>query len=390
MGIPKENRRGLGAAMCRWLAAGAAVSAVAACADSAKGTAKETGTDATSALDTGAAGQDAAGAADAAGGSSVATGKSTGSLDVGGHKRSYVQYVAPSVDGSKKVPLVVMLHGTGGTGDKYYGLTSWAALANTHGFIAVYPDAFTYCYFGDENFNGVKDKGEFKLDSKWTDGNLGSPDQPLCDAKDLANLPAEKLAHIQSKTLVDDAVFLRALVTELAKKLPVDLKRVYVAGFSNGANMAARAIVEMDDVFAAGHVAAGSLQVAGPAKTPRPVVVSLGTLDAPTLAKTGVLSDPKDNLAELPINDSIFGVASFAAQIDAFLKALAVDAGTRTASEQTVGGKKQLTYRYGPAGKTAAFTLMVHQDAIHQYPNGSNYPFDVAAAVWPIFAASSL
>ena len=128
MGIPKENRRGLGAAMCRWLAAGAAVSAVAACADSAKGTAKETGTDATSALDTGAAGQDAAGAADAAGGSSVATGKSTGSLDVGGHKRSYVQYVAPSVDGSKKVPLVVMLHGTGGTGDKYYGLTSWASL----------------------------------------------------------------------------------------------------------------------------------------------------------------------------------------------------------------------------------------------------------------------
>ncbi len=128
----------------------------------------------------------------------------------------------------------------------------------------------------------------------------------------------------------------------------------------------------------------------GAVKTPRPVVVSVGTLDAPTLAKTGVLSDPSDNLGELPINQSIFDVPSFAAQVDAFLKALGVDAGTRTATQQTVGGKKQVTYSYGPAGKTPAFTLIIHQDAIHQYPNGSNYPFDIAAAIWPIFAASSL
>jgi polyhydroxybutyrate depolymerase len=320
----------------------------------------------------------------------VASGKSTGSIDVGGHKRTYVQYVAPSVDGSKKVPLVIMLHGTGGTGDKYYGLTSWVDLAKSQGFIAVFPDAFTYCYYGDENFNGIKDKGEFKLDSKWTDGNLGSADQPLCDAKDLTNVPSDRLAEIQSKTLVDDAAFLRALVADLGQRLPVDLKRVYVAGFSNGANMAARAMVELDDVFAAGHVGAGSLQVAGAAKTPRPVVVSVGTLDAPTLAKTGVLSDPNDNPAQLPINDSIFDVPSFAAQVDAFVKALAIDASTRKSTELAVDGKKQLTYSYGPAGKTPALTLMIHQDATHQYPNGSNYPVDIAAAVWPIFAASSL
>lgn len=398
MTLPRNKhnslRQGRSPLLAPLAAALAAVAMLSSCADNAKGQAA--GADSVAGQDSAiqdSAGQDGAGpvgGGDSAGTSAVATGKATGSLEVGGFKRSYVQYVPTSVDGSQKVPLVVMLHGTGGTGDKYYGISGWVERAKTQGFIAVFPDAFTYCYFGDENFNGVKDKGEFKLDSKWTDGNLGAADQPLCDAKDLANLPADKLALIQSKTLVDDAAFLRTLVAELTKKLPVDPKRVYLAGFSNGANMAARAMVEMDDVFAAGHVAAGSLQVAGPAKTPRPVVVSVGTLDAPTLAKTGVLSDPADNLAELPINQSIFDVPSFAAQVSGFLKALGIDPATRASSQATVGGKKQVTYTYGPAGKTPGLTLIIHEDAIHQYPNGSNYPVDITGVVWPIFAASSL
>src|SRR5690606_4243972 len=51
--------------------------------------------------------------------------------------REYYLYVPPHLDGA--APLVVALHGRGGTGPGMAVLTGFDALADSHGFIVAYP-----------------------------------------------------------------------------------------------------------------------------------------------------------------------------------------------------------------------------------------------------------
>lgn len=58
---------------------------------------------------------------------------------------------------------------------------------------------------------------------------------------------------------VDDLGYLRSLVGSVAAATPVDRRRVYLIGFSNGAMMAYRAACELPDTFVAAGVVAGAL-----------------------------------------------------------------------------------------------------------------------------------
>lgn len=60
---------------------------------------------------------------------------------------------------------------------------------------------------------------------------------------------------------VDDVAYLRDLVADASRRTSIDPARVYVWGYSNGGMMAARAVCEAPDVFAAAGVVAGHLLV---------------------------------------------------------------------------------------------------------------------------------
>ncbi len=131
-------------------------------------------------------------------------------LEHQGYAREYYLHVPEAVasDALGRVPLVVMLHGRGGTGPGMAALTGFDAVADEHGFIVVYPSG---------------------VDNQWNY---------------VEGIPGYAIE-------VPDVAFLRALVGHLEERLPVDDERVYVGGFSNGGYMAQRLACDAADLFAA-------------------------------------------------------------------------------------------------------------------------------------------
>lgn len=127
-------------------------------------------------------------------------------LSVDGRERSAELHI-PRQAGP--LPLLLVLHGTYGSGAKMRRALGFDAQADRLGFIVAYPDAF----------DGLR----------WNDGR----------------------GTLASSTAgVDDVGFLVTLVDQLARRLPVDRRRVFVTGASNGGMMTWRLACETSGVFA--------------------------------------------------------------------------------------------------------------------------------------------
>jgi polyhydroxybutyrate depolymerase len=88
---------------------------------------------------------------------------------------------------------------------------------------------------------------------------------------------------------VDDVGFVRALVDDIAKRYPVDRKRIYATGFSNGAMLTYRVGCELGDVFAAIAPVAGALNDYNCGTGPKVSVVAIhGTADKHVRFEGGV------------------------------------------------------------------------------------------------------
>jgi polyhydroxybutyrate depolymerase len=148
-------------------------------------------------------------------------------MRVGDDTRSYLLHVPPHpprrFGRAERYPLIIALHGSGASGQTIRRMSGLDSLADAAGLIVAYPDA-------TRNWLG--------LQSGW---NAGA----CCGAA--------------VRNEVNDVGFLRALVTHVETGLPIDRRRVYVAGFSDGARMAYRAGCELSAEIAAIAVVAGSL-----------------------------------------------------------------------------------------------------------------------------------
>lgn len=125
-----------------------------------------------------------------------------------GTDRAYHVYVPASYAKGTPVPLVVALHGRGGSGTRMEDLTGLDSRADESGFIVVYPDGL----------NGAWD---------YVYGLPGYQPGP------------------------DDAAFLVELVDKLKGSYDIDPDRIYVAGLSNGGFMTQRMACYAPDRFAA-------------------------------------------------------------------------------------------------------------------------------------------
>ncbi|HEV8359299.1 MAG TPA: prolyl oligopeptidase family serine peptidase, partial [Candidatus Thermoplasmatota archaeon] len=184
-------------------------------------------------------------------------------VTVDGLERAFVVHVPQQVTGGTDVPVVFMLHGTGGNGSEYYVRSQWVEQADEDGLIAVFPTAATFCYAEDDDGDGTIGQGEYRIGTKWSAGKLGTPDMPLCGEDLIAQFPAARRADIESRVVVDDVAFFDAMVEALDEELPVDRHRMYVTGFSNGGSMSGRLMVERANTFAAFAMQAGGPTVDG-------------------------------------------------------------------------------------------------------------------------------
>ena len=137
-----------------------------------------------------------------------------------GRKRTLRIYLPSGHD--QPLPVVLVLHGGGGTGGGMEWLTrrGFNRIADRDGAIVVYPDG---------------------IEHGWNDGR--SANRSAADAA------------------VDDVGFLRALPGELASLHPIDRARLYVTGISNGGMMSYRLACDAAGVFAAAAPVAANMSV---------------------------------------------------------------------------------------------------------------------------------
>jgi poly(3-hydroxybutyrate) depolymerase len=182
-------------------------------------------------------------------------------------------------------PLVLALHGIGSDGSDFEKLTGLDAFADAHGFVVAYPDGHI-----------APDVG---LPEPVTTPTP-SPTPTLTPAAKV--VPSTHTNFVEGagtgtsskrawdaglccgRSTADDVTYLKNVVTAVAAKTKIDLRRVYVIGLSNGGMMALKAICDAPTVFAA----AGS--VAGPylgTTCARPVWIHLHGANDPVVPYLG-------------------------------------------------------------------------------------------------------
>lgn len=162
-------------------------------------------------------------------------------INVAGQKRTFTVHVPAMLNARASVPLVVMLHGGGGTARAAMWETGWAAKADHEGFIAVFPDALARDPARPASFGANP--------QLWNDGSG---------------------RFYPAQSPVDDVGFIAAMLDDLGRRYTIDARRVYVSGFSNGASMAFRLGAALPDRIAAIAPVAGALWK-DPVKLARPV-----------------------------------------------------------------------------------------------------------------------
>ena len=147
------------------------------------------------------------------------------SLNHGGLDRSYFLHLPPA---GGQLPLVMMIHGAGGSADFAADETGWSHLADAAGFAVVYPEGVAVRPHKAPKF--------LTNPQEWNDGS--------------------------GRGRHNDVGFLLAVLDDLGGA--IDPARVYVTGFSNGAGRACRFAAEHADRLAAVAPVAGHCWVADP------------------------------------------------------------------------------------------------------------------------------
>jgi polyhydroxybutyrate depolymerase len=147
----------------------------------------------------------------------------------GGLTRTAILHLPPRIATGRRIPLVVALHGAGGSGPFMQRYSGFSALADAKGFAVVYPSAV-----GPH--------------PRWTlnDDNPAAP---------------------------NDVLFVRDMLNAVEQRVCVDRDRVYAAGVSNGGGLAAHLACRLANRFAAIVSVAGSYDSVTTCAPQRPVSV---------------------------------------------------------------------------------------------------------------------
>jgi polyhydroxybutyrate depolymerase len=273
------------------------------------------------------------------------------SLVSGGVTRQYEIFRPAGVSGA--VPMVLLLHGGGGTAAQLERFTDFDRVAAAAGIVAAYPQG---------------------LGRQWND---------------------HRGPGVQSDA--DDEQFLLDLVDDLAARGLVDRSRVYVGGISNGALMSLDMACHHADRIAGIAVIAGSLPVGYRCEPARalPVIFVHGTEDRFIPFHGGRIAGQ--------FSAERGSVVSAEETIDFFVRA----AGCRTRDQQRLpdpsppDGTHVTVYRYGGCQPGAAVESVIVEGGGHSWPGArqgifldhllgpASHAVDTSAELWRFFSAAA-
>ena len=281
-------------------------------------------------------------------------GKNRFTIKIDGDDREYFVHVPKSYKGTAAVPVSFMLHGTSGDGEKFYNISGWKEVGETENIITVFPSSWKYCITDPIAGPRTTTKWNTVPDSDWT----------FCNGQ----------------TPRDDIKFLTAILSELESKYLIDLHRIYLSGFSNGGQMAAKCAIELSDKFAAIAENAGSFYIdfIYTPKRKLPVIFQIGNEDygpdgtGPTipLSKLDFLLSPS---GQTVLNGRHNGIAQ--RHINDFMLNPKYTLSGDTTSARVAN--------YTPSsGSGYEFRFILVSGLDHQYPNGINHPMTAARLHW--------
>jgi polyhydroxybutyrate depolymerase len=254
-----------------------------------------------------------------------------------GADRSYKQYVpVAAVDAGRPTPLVIDLHGYSEGNAVHTAMSNLAALAETKGFVLATP--------------------------------LGTGAIPYWNAVPNPELP-------------NDVQLVSDVIDDMARRLCVDLNRVFVTGLSNGAFMTSLVACRLADKVAAVAPVAG-LRHPNDCKPSRPVPIAAfhGTADQFVTfdGTTGAA------VATLPLNDETrkaFEGLTFAPIPETLAKWAADEGCGSTAAEDTVSAHVKLVHHDG-CRDGSIVELYVVDGGGHAWP-GSTFSQSIERVVGP-------
>jgi polyhydroxybutyrate depolymerase len=172
-------------------------------------------------------------------------------LEHDGLEREYFVFLPSSYDGELDHPMVIFLHGYGGTatGTEAEVTQGLNAYAEKFGYVIVYPQS-TWFMAGES----PETQWEATSWNHISDGFDRGPAGPIC-TDDVTVFPCPPECGTCGKcgwaSCHDDVGFLKSLIASVAGRLKVDGDSIFVTGFSNGAQMTNRIACEASELFAA-------------------------------------------------------------------------------------------------------------------------------------------
>lgn len=276
-------------------------------------------------------------------------GKNYFTTAVDGERREYYVHIPGGYNATAAFPVVFMLHGSGGNGEKFYNISGWKEVGEKENILTVFPSSWRYdCIYDD----GVQKPNA----EKWN-----SYDLEFC----------------KGETPRNDIKFLSQVIDEVKQKYNVDEKRIYMVGFSNGGEMASRAAIELSHKIAAVVACAGALPVDTTFIPVRklPVLLQAGNSDHKLMALLGTTDS-------LPMDfGKLFSGFPYIQQIaNTYRNTFALDPLYKTGGDPSKF--VYADYTGTPYKKNNVFRFVLVNGLDHNYPNGKNHPVKGAEIHW--------
>ncbi|WP_042240562.1 alpha/beta hydrolase family esterase [Jejuia pallidilutea] len=265
------------------------------------------------------------------------------SLIFDGAERTYFVHLPVNYNDTKKYPLIFAMHGGGVLGyEGVMGQSELSELSDDENFIVVYPE-------------GIRTLG-FRT---WNAGDC-------CPSATLLN--------------TNDVGFIDALLEKLKNELPIDAKRVYATGFSNGGQLAYRLANELPNKFAAVSSVAGVLQSFPFNPTRNVPIIHFHSYLDPTAPYNGGLSDAPNINNNFP-------------SVEDTLTLIANQYGCDIIKETLFSNSTTYDhFRYSDCNENVLIELYVSKDGGHSWPDGQAFSgveitrhFNASKLMWDFF-----
>ena len=284
-------------------------------------------------------------------------GKNEYNVEIDDTTRNFLIHVPAIYTGDSPVPIVMMLHGSTGTGTKFYNISRWVEKSEEEGFIAVFPTALAYPI--EENN---------RTSTKWASEGL-----------------IEQV--VEGTVIKDDVPFISELVVRCEASFNIDSKQVFISGFSNGGAFVKTVIIpRLGDLFAAASAGGGlGLRYTYDIQGDRimPLFNIIGTKDHNMLEAI--------QKQELPIQANKLEKLDLVwDKIQTMVTML--DLGAEYVEEPHNPTHNILRFQNDNSGQGNEYIVMLIDELDHKYPNEVNNPHKLVAAdiLWEWYQQWSL